>query len=48
MIDGEKDVIWVNDFCSWINNNDGNFVGSCGKFGFCVNGIIYCYICNKF
>lgn len=37
-----------NDPLSRINNNDGNPVGNCGKFGFCANGTIHCYTCNKF
>lgn len=48
LIDGEKDAIRANDPRSRINNNDGNPVGSCGKFGFCANGTIHCYTCNKF
>lgn len=48
LIDSEKDAIRANDPRSRINNNDGNTVGSCGKFGFCANGTIHCYTCNKF
>ncbi len=48
LIDSEKDTIRANDPRSRINNNDGNPVGSCGKFGFCANGTIHCYTCNKF
>lgn len=48
LIDSEKDAIRVNDPRSRINNDDGNPVGNCGKFGFCANGTIHCYTCNKF
>ncbi|KPW03622.1 site-specific integrase [Pseudoalteromonas sp. P1-8] len=48
LIDSEKDAIRANDPRSRINNNDGNPVGNCGKFGFCANGTIHCYTCNKF
>jgi|TARA_R110001583_G_C5663055_1_gene409845 hypothetical protein len=48
LIDSEKDAIRANDPRSKINNNDGNPVGNCGKFGFCANGTIHCYTCNKF
>jgi hypothetical protein len=48
LIDSEKDAIRANDPRSRINNNDGNPVGNCGEFGFCANGIIHCYTCNKF
>ena len=48
LIDSEKDAIRANDPRSRINNNDGNPVGNCGKYGFCANGTIHCYTCNKF
>jgi hypothetical protein len=48
LIDSEKGAIRANDPRSRINNNDGNPVGNCGKFGFCANGTIHCYTCNKF
>lgn len=48
LIDSEKDAIRVNDPRSRVNNDDGNPVGNCGKFGFCANGTIHCYTCNKF
>ncbi len=48
LIDSEKDAIRANDPRSRINNNDGNPVGNCGNFGFCANGTIHCYTCNKF
>lgn len=48
LIDCEKDAIRANDPRSRINNNDGNPVGNCGEFGFCANGTIHCYTCNKF
>lgn len=48
LIDSEKDAIRANDPRSRINNDDGNSVGNCGKFGFCANGTIHCYTCNKF
>jgi hypothetical protein len=48
LIDSEKDAIRANDPRSRINSNDGNAVGNCGKFGFCANGTIHCYTCNKF
>ena len=48
LIDSEKNAIRVNDPRSRINSNDGNAVGNCGKFGFCANGTIHCYTCNKF
>lgn len=48
LIDSEKDAIRVNDPRSRINSNDGNPVGSCGKYGFCANGTTHCYTCNKF
>jgi integrase len=48
LIDSEKDAIRANDPRSKINNNDGDPVGNCGKFGFCANGTIHCYTCNKF
>ncbi|MFV1872768.1 MAG: site-specific integrase [Oleiphilus sp.] len=48
LIDSEKDAIRVNDPRSRIHNSDGNPVGNCGKFGFCANGTIHCYTCNKF
>lgn len=48
LIDSEKDAIRANDPRSRVNNNDGNPVGNCGKFGFCANGTIHCYTCNKF
>lgn len=48
LIDSEKDAIRANDPRSRINNNEGNPVGNCGKFGFCANGTIHCYTCNKF
>ena len=48
LIDSEKDAIRANDPRSRINKNDGDPVGNCGKFGFCANGTIHCYTCNKF
>lgn len=48
LIDSEKDAIRANDPRSRINNDDGNPVGNCGTFGFCANGSIHCYTCNKF
>lgn len=48
LIDSEKDAIRANDPRSRINNNNGSPVGNCGKFGFCANGTIHCYTCNKF
>lgn len=48
LIDSEKDAIRANDPRSRINDNDGNPLGNCGKFGFCANGTIHCYTCNKF
>jgi len=48
LLDSEKDAIRANDPRSRINNNDGNPVGNCGKFGFCANGTVHCYTCNKF
>jgi len=48
LIDSEKDAIRANDPRSRINNSEGDPVGNCGKFGFCANGIIHCYTCNKF
>ena len=47
LIDSEKDAIRANDPRSRINN-DTEAVGNCGKFGFCANGAIHCYTCNKF
>jgi integrase len=48
LIDGEKDAIRANDPRSLINNNNGESVGNCGQYGFCANGNIHCYTCNKF
>lgn len=48
LIDSEKDAMRANDPRSRINSNDGNPVGNCGKFGFCANGTVHCYTCNKF
>ncbi|RZR41924.1 site-specific integrase [Vibrio vulnificus] len=48
LIDSEKDAIRANDPRSRINNDDGNPVGNCGTFGFCANGSVHCYTCNKF
>ncbi|WP_339891260.1 site-specific integrase [uncultured Alteromonas sp.] len=48
LIDSEKDAMRANDPRSRINSNDGNPIGNCGKFGFCANGTIHCYTCNKF
>lgn len=48
LIDSEKQAIRANDPRSRINNGQGNAVGNCGKFGFCANGTIHCYTCNKF
>lgn len=48
LIDSEKDAIRANDPRSRINSDDGDSVGNCGKFGFCGNGTIHCYTCNKF
>ncbi|MFS1933331.1 site-specific integrase [Vibrio splendidus] len=48
LIDSEKDAIRANDPRSRINNDDGNPVGNCGIFGFCANGSVHCYTCNKF
>ena len=48
LIDSEKDAIRANDPRSRINSGEGNPVGNCGKFGFCANGTIHCYTCNKF
>ncbi|MPW31617.1 tyrosine-type recombinase/integrase [Agarivorans sp. B2Z047] len=48
LIDSEKDAIRANDPRSRINNDSGNPVGNCGTFGFCANGSVHCYTCNKF
>lgn len=48
LIDSEKDAIRANDPRSRINSGDGKVVGNCGKFGFCADGTIHCYTCNKF
>ncbi|MEL0603828.1 site-specific integrase [Pseudoalteromonas undina] len=48
LLDSEKDAVRANDPRSRINNDDGDTVGNCGKFGFCANGAIHCYTCNKF
>lgn len=48
LIDTEKDAVRANDPRSRINNGNGEPVGNCGKFGFCANGTIHCYTCNKF
>jgi len=48
LIDSEKEAARANDPRSRINNNNGNPVGNCGKFGFCANGAVHCYTCNKF
>jgi hypothetical protein len=48
LIDSEKDAIRANDPRSRINSDSGNTVGNCGKFGFCANGSVHCYTCNKF
>ncbi|APD84787.1 hypothetical protein BM527_01040 [Alteromonas sp. Mex14] len=48
LIDSEKDAIRANDPRSRINNDKGYAVGNCGNFGFCANGTIHCYTCNKF
>lgn len=48
LIDNEKDAVRANDPRSRINTNEGEPVGNCGKFGFCANGTIHCYTCNKF
>ncbi|MDP5130099.1 MAG: site-specific integrase [Paraglaciecola sp.] len=48
LVDSQKDAIRANDPRSFINNDNGNSVGNCGKFGFCGNGTIHCYTCNKF
>lgn len=48
LIDSEKDAIRANDPRSLTRTNDGLPVGNCGQFGFCVDGIINCYTCNKF
>jgi hypothetical protein len=48
LIDSEKDAIRANDPRSRINNSDGGAVGNCGEFGFCANGTIHCFTCNKF
>lgn len=48
LIDSEKDAIRVNDPRSRIYSADGNSVGNCGKYGFCADGTIHCYTCNKF
>lgn len=48
LIDSEKDAIRVNDPRSRINTNQGESVGNCGEFGFCANGTVHCYTCNKF
>lgn len=48
LIDSEKDAIRMNDPRSRIHNADGNSVGNCGKYGFCSDGTIHCYTCNKF
>ena len=47
LIDSEKDAIRANDPRSRINN-ETETVGNCGEFGFCANGAIHCYTCNKF
>ncbi|EJE4458439.1 hypothetical protein M3U54_004210 [Escherichia coli] len=48
LIDSEKDAIRANDPRSRINNDEGNPIGNCGTFGFCANGSVHCYTCNKF
>ncbi|MDV6315914.1 site-specific integrase [Idiomarina sp. HP20-50] len=48
LIDSEKDAIRANDPRSRINMDDGNSLGNCGEFGFCANGTVHCYTCNKF
>ncbi|MEF1189522.1 site-specific integrase, partial [Vibrio parahaemolyticus] len=48
LIDSEKDAIRANDPRSRINNDEGNPLGNCGTFGFCANGSVHCYTCNKF
>lgn len=48
LIDSEKDAIRANDPRSLINTNKGESVGNCGEFGFCANGTVHCYTCNKF
>lgn len=48
LIDSEKDAIRANDPLSRINNDEGNPLGNCGTFGFCANGSVHCYTCNKF
>lgn len=48
LIDSEKDAIRANDPRSRINNSNGKVLGNCGDFGFCANGTIHCYTCNKF
>ncbi len=48
LIDSEKDAVRANDPRSRINNDNGNPVGNCGTFGFCANGTVHCYTCNKF
>ncbi len=48
LIDSEKDAIRANDPRSLINNPKGDAVGNCGTFGFCANGTVHCYTCNKF
>jgi len=48
LIDSEKDAIRANDPRSRVISDDGGTVGNCGKYGFCANGTIHCYTCNKF
>jgi hypothetical protein len=48
LIDSDKDAVRANDPRSLINTNKGDSVGNCGEFGFCANGTVHCYTCNKF
>ncbi|KZY44184.1 site-specific integrase [Pseudoalteromonas sp. BZP1] len=48
LIDSEKDAIRANDPRSRVISDEGGTVGNCGKYGFCANGTIHCYTCNKF